>query len=238
MVVEIIRTGSAGNLYRIADSSTTLMIDAGFKLNAIKKLLNFKLHEIDAVLITHEHCDHAVGVKELVKTGVKTVLSRGTASALGVEGEHNVICLYPIKIGYEKLRVGTFEILAFQTYHDATEPVGFLITSLLTKERLLFATDTCSLPYYFPNLHYILLEINYSDEVLKEVNAKGSLPVALYKKIRETHMSEKAALEFLKNQNLSECKEFYAIHRSDKHSSDNLLEKIKPLFGEHTILEA
>lgn len=237
MTIEVIRTGSAGNLIKLADPVTSILIEAGFKINTIKQLLDFNLSEINGVIISHEHCDHAVGVKGLIKAGKNTFMSEGTKQALNLTDSYNLYTFHKSDDAYKKVVIGSLEVTPFEVYHDAAEPVGFVIYSTITKERLLFATDTGALPYNFPILHYILLEINYSEKVLRELYDQGKVNLSHYKKVRETHLSEDNAIEFLKRQDLSYVKEFYAIHRSEKHSSDNLLDKLKPIFSKETILE-
>lgn len=58
-------SGSDGNLTYIATSKVKILIDAGLSASEITKrlaLLNVLPHEIDAILITHEHTDHIKGI--------------------------------------------------------------------------------------------------------------------------------------------------------------------------------
>ena len=45
----------------------------------------------------------------------------------------------------EVVTLGSFDILPFPTFHDAAEPMGFLIRSRTDGDKLVFATDTVNL---------------------------------------------------------------------------------------------
>lgn len=77
----------------------------------------------------------------------------GTARALGLsegaprlaEGaprlSEGVPRLHLVRAGAQ-IAIGSLRVKPFATTHDAAEPVGFLLESRITRERLLFATDT------------------------------------------------------------------------------------------------
>ncbi len=48
-------SGSAGNCYRITDGRTPLLLECGIKYKDIQKGCGFRLTEIKACLISHEH---------------------------------------------------------------------------------------------------------------------------------------------------------------------------------------
>lgn len=57
-------------------------------------------------------------------------------------------------------------MLPVKTEHDAKEPLGFLIYSRTTREKLLFATDTYYIRYRFPGLTHIMIECNYAIDIM------------------------------------------------------------------------
>jgi len=48
-------SGSSGNCYRISDGKTSLLLEAGIPYKQIQKGCGFRLSEIKACLISHEH---------------------------------------------------------------------------------------------------------------------------------------------------------------------------------------
>jgi endoribonuclease LACTB2 len=78
--MKIFNVGSDSiNLYLIDSGSHRLLIDSGFpdKLNDLGREMRktgFKIREIDYLLVTHFHIDHAGAVQELKEQGVKFVL--------------------------------------------------------------------------------------------------------------------------------------------------------------------
>ena len=150
MDIKVLASGSKGNCYRVSDGSTTLLLECGIPFKRIREGLDFKLSEVAACLVTHEHFDHSKAVKDIVKAGIDVYMSSGTKQAIGVES-HRIKTVS----SQEQFTVGTFNILPFETQHDAAEPLGFLIYSTLTHEKLLFATDTYFVKYRFPKLTHI-----------------------------------------------------------------------------------
>ena len=61
-------SGSRGNATLVQHNSTTLLVDNGFSLrqfNQRLRQLGLEPDAIDAVLLTHEHSDHAGGIERL-----------------------------------------------------------------------------------------------------------------------------------------------------------------------------
>ena len=84
--IKILASGSNGNCYTVDDGQTCIMLDCGLPFNRIKKMTDFKIP--DAVLVTHEHCDHAKAAKDFINRGVDVYLTKGTSEALQLP-EHN-----------------------------------------------------------------------------------------------------------------------------------------------------
>lgn len=78
--MQIFNVGSNGvNLYLIDSDSHRLLIDTGFphKTNDLGRALRktgFKIGEVDYLMVTHFHIDHAGAVQELKEEGVKFIL--------------------------------------------------------------------------------------------------------------------------------------------------------------------
>lgn len=55
MKIQVLGTGSSGNCYKVEIGTATLLLECGLPYKVIQRKLNFKVSQIDACLITHEH---------------------------------------------------------------------------------------------------------------------------------------------------------------------------------------
>lgn len=215
MDIKIIASGSSGNCYRVSDGATSVLLDCGITFKQIQKALNFELSSIDGVLVTHCHQDHIKGAKDLARIGIDVYTSKGTLDARGLTGGR-----FKAVKSMDIFNVGTFTVMAFDVQHDAPEPLGFLLKSNATGEKLLYFTDTYYLKYTFKGLNYIMGECNYSIKTLnKELNP------TLRDRILESHMSLEHFVEFLKANDLSQLKEIYLLHLSNDNSDEKLFKE-------------
>lgn len=229
MKIEVIASGSSGNCYKISNEDTTLLIECGIPYKKIQQALNFKVTDIDGVLVSHEHGDHSKACKDLIKAGVDLYMTKGTKEALNLKS-HRVKTFE--KSGYSTYRwieVGSFKIKAFETVHDAKEPVGFYILNTKTDERLLFITDTMLVKNRFRTIDYLMIEVNYDK---KTINDNPGLNDELRERIKKNHMSLETAIDFLKKCNLSRLKKIYVMHLSDSNSDAKVIkERLQELTG-------
>lgn len=224
--ITTIASGSTGNCYRIADSSTTIMIEAGIRFREIREAFSFKFSSVAGCLITHEHGDHAKAAKEVMRAGVDCYMTQETADKLNLSGHR----LKPIKPG-QLSSIGTFKILSFSTEHDAANPVGYLIQSK-DGEKLLFATDTYYIRYRFNDLNYVLIECNYSKEILEENIKAGVVPAAIRNRIKKSHFELENVKEFFRSNDCSAIKQIHLIHLSGQNSDpDRFKREIQEITG-------
>ena len=80
MKVEIFASGSAANCYALTSAKETVLLDCGLRSKATLERLNYRLP--DAILVTHEHCDHSQAAKDFLKRGVEVFMTQGTAQTL------------------------------------------------------------------------------------------------------------------------------------------------------------
>lgn len=202
------------------------MIECGIRFPLIREAFNFKLSEVSGCLISHEHFDHSKAVKDIMKAGINCFMSDGTAKALKLSGHRLKI----IK-SKELFTIGTFKILPFDTQHDCSDPLGFLLQSR-DGEKLLFATDTFYLKYKFKGLNYILIECNYSRKFLEENIKSGITPEAIRNRIIKSHFEIENVKDFLRENDLSRVKQIYLIHISNTNGNSKFFkEEIQKLTG-------
>jgi len=227
MDIKVLASSSKGNCYRISDGYTALLLECGIHIKKIKQGLGFRLSDIDGCLVSHEHKDHSKSVKDIAKAGIDLYMSEGTREVLNIEG-HRIKTIKPQK----QFNIGTYSILPFRTEHDAKEPLGFLIYSRTTREKLLFATDTYYIRYRFPGLTHIMIECNYAHDILQSNIENGLIPESLKDRLLESHFSLDNAKEFLKANDLSKVQQIWLIHLSDSNSdAERFKQEIQELTG-------
>lgn len=227
MRIEVIASGSKGNCYKISNEDTTLLIECGIPYKKIQEALNFKTTDIDGVLVSHEHGDHSKACKDLIKAGVNLYMTRGTKEALKLDS-HRVKSFKCLGDSYCDVNIGSFIIKPFKTIHDAKEPVGFVVYDSVSKEELVFITDTQYSIYNF-SPDYFMLEVNY---VTERINKSESIHPDLRARIKKTHMSLDTAINLLERSDLSNLKKVYVMHLSDSNSDAELIkERLQELTG-------
>lgn len=227
MDITVIASGSTGNAYRVSDGETALLLDAGVPLKVIQRVLNFRVRDILGCLITHAHGDHIKAAEDLAKAGVNIYTSQGTIDACRLEGHR----MKPVK-ALQEIMIGTFAVLPFDVQHDAPEPLGFLLTSHRTGEKLLYFTDTYYIRYRFTGLTHIMGECNYSMDIIEESVRNGYIPPELVPRLVKSHMSLDHFLDLLRANDLRKVKQIYLLHLSNNNSdADRFKEAVQKLTG-------
>lgn len=226
MKIEVIASGSSGNCYKISNEDTTLLIECGIPYKKIQEALNFKTTDIDGVLVSHEHGDHSKACKDLIKAGVNLYMTKGTKEALKLDS-HRVKTFKQWSM-YLDVEIGSFIIKPFRTIHDAREPVGFVICDSISKEELVFITDSQYSIYNF-SPDYFMIEVNY---VTETINENEKIHPDLRARIKKTHMSLETAINLLERSDLSNLKKIYVMHLSDSNSDAKVIkERLQELTG-------
>ena len=115
------------------------------------------------------------------------------------------------------LRLGYKNVCPFATFHDAAEPLGFLIKSRVDGDVLAFATDTVNLAYRFPGVNILAIEANFDQEIL---DTREKIPEKVRHRIANTHMEIERLCAYLRSLDLSRCREIYLLHLSDSSSRE------------------
>jgi len=124
-------SGSSGNALvveaREGARVTRVLVDDGFNLKQLARRLEragLSLHDIDAVLVTHEHSDHVGGVVRFArKAGVPVYCSEGTARAVGLGGSG---VEWRELVSGVRQEIGALVVDPFEVPHDAAEPLQFV----------------------------------------------------------------------------------------------------------------
>lgn len=225
MEIKVLASGSSGNCVYINDGVTPLLLDAGIKVSAIQRGLSFGASKLAGCLITHEHLDHAKAVKDMMKIGIDSYMSQGTAEVLKLKGHrlHVIECYAPFE-------VGSWRILAFEAHHDVP-CLGYLLASP-KGEKVLYLTDSAYCKFRFSGLTHILIGVNYSSEIIKENVEFGQTNKYLKRRVIQSHMSLDTLLDFFKANNFSTVTAIYLLHGSDTNlDKEEAKRKVQEITG-------
>lgn len=201
MKLKVLGSSSAGNCYLLHNDTEALIIEAGLPFLEVKKALNFNVKKIVGVVVGHAHQDHAKYVAEYKSAGI------------------NVFQLFETSDEMQLRKYGGFIITAFPLVHDVPCH-GFHIYH---KDigKLIYATDTEYIKWRFSHVNHILVEANYSDDLIdyEAINREHVL---------RGHMSLQTALDFISTNDNPALRNVVLIHLSDKNAdSAEFLQKTK-----------
>lgn len=211
-MIKVLASGSKGNCYIVQAEGETLLLECGITWKEILKGLDFKVNNVIGCLVTHEHKDHCRSIKNVLENGIDVYCSNGTKESINIEH-------YRIKKvkHMKKFKVGGFTIIPFNTEHDTAEPLGFIINHR-TIGSILFATDTYYLKYSFKGINHMLIECNYSEDILEELEPYQA-------RLFKSHMSLETLKEFLKASDLSKLETLTLIHISENNGDPDRFKK-------------
>ena len=189
-------SGSDGNAAYLEAGGTRLLLDAGFScrdLEARLTGLGVDPATLDAVLLSHEHGDHARGAERFARRfGTRLACTRGTLRAAGLSGRLSRLQIFAAG---ETLQIGRLRVATAPVLHDAAEPVGFRVES--GGESVGFALDlgrsTDAVTALLAGCHTIILESNHDPDLLE----RGPYPRELKARLRgpRGHLSNREAAE-------------------------------------------
>lgn len=219
MIFTALASSSGGNAYIVADDQTRLLLEAGVGHRKLQKLAGFALSDFQGCLVSHEHKDHCKAVEELIGRRMPVYMSRGTAEALWGDDPAKACFIEAVTEirSMEQFTIGTLDIVPFAVFHDAREPLGFLIKSRVDGDTLAFATDTVNLRYRFPGVNILAIEANYDKEILARCQ---KMPEKVRYRITNSHMEIDTLCDYLRGLDLSRCREVILLHLSDATSHE------------------
>lgn len=167
MKVCTLASGSSGNSLFIQTESSKILIDAGISLRQIKaglKKLNVELSDLDAVIISHEHLDHAIAIPKIENPTY-------VASATVHLWKDKVKNLHEFSTG-ASFSIKDAVVTSFSVPHDALDPVGFTIET--DHRKLGIVTDigmaTSLVRERLKGSNILIIEFNHDEEILRESN--------------------------------------------------------------------
>jgi len=183
--VFILASGSKGNMAYLKVGDIRIFIDAGISYQKVKKKMaayEENIFDVRSLLITHEHHDHVMGLKMLLKQAAieDIYITKGTYNALPVD----VVALFDrvhFVVADEPFAINDIKVSPFMLSHDAAEPVGYVIENEMKKMVVLTDSGYVDQGYHelLSNADLYLLEANHHPTELM----KSQRPFLLKKRI-------------------------------------------------------
>lgn len=201
--LKVLGSSSKGNGYVLECDNEKIIIELGVKWNEIAKGVGYDMRNVSACLVTHKHLDHSLSVKDALNRGL-SVYSCSEVQMCHPEAK-------VLGMG-KKTRIGNFLVQPIPLQHNV-ECIGFLIEHK-AMGRMVFCTDTNTIPYKFKDIHHFVAESNYSDDIMVDNMCNNIYSQSA----SENHMSIDDTTEFLKNNYSKSLRTITLIHLSDGNS--------------------
>ena len=216
-------SGSSGNAMLVEFGTRRLLVEAGLSARALGERLDavgVAPSSLAAILVSHEHNDHARGLERFaVRARVPVVVAPETLAALDLSPAHLPGWL-PLEPG-RTLDLGPVRVESFPVPHDAVRPVGFVLEG--EGVRVGIATDlghaTTLVVDRLGGCHVLVLESNHDDRMLQN----GPYPWHLKQRVggRMGHLSNEEAARLLERC-AAECRAVVLAHLSERNNTPTL----------------
>ena len=215
MKLTVLGSGSTGNAVLIVAGETRVLVDAGLSAKEIARRLAFVGEDVcrlDGILVTHEHGDHAGGLRVLLRSVDCPVYISAQTSDAYISERENVTNEEPRKRvaalrgrveqieSSKDFRIGEIDFHPFTLPHDAVDNFGFTATHQGVRIATLmdFGHITTLVTEQLRGCAAILIESNHSRDMLK---ACDSYPWELKQRIlsRLGHLSNEDVADWLRD---------------------------------------
>ncbi len=224
MRFRVLGSGSSGNTTLVEAGGTCLLIDAGLGIREIGERLEslgIDPASIAAVLLTHEHTDHARGAASFSsKWGVRLLGSRGTYAAGGF-GAVDIAGWDVLEPGQPRA-YGALTVTGIPIPHDAAGPVAFVLggDGVSMGHATDFGHVNRALVEAFRPCDTVVVESNYDPAMLRE----GPYPWSLKERIlgRFGHLSNGDVADYIARGLGEACRTLVLAHLSRTNNHPEL----------------
>lgn len=201
MIINVIATGSSGNLYELIDNSdNSMLIEAGVPRQTYIKNRE-GINPPEMCVISHSHGDHA-----------------------SYKSQYEMIC--PVHAWEQSCESPNFKAFGFEVKHGDVLNYAYIIKLLSDGDYLFFGTDMEWDEKITPILDAIrslkvekfLLEVSYNEYLYRLASEEQKIGC-------ERHFSDEDAIRFIKQSGAKEPK-IITIHGSDRLSADVYTKKM------------
>src|ERR671917_2245523 len=213
MRLTVLGSGSTGNAVLICAGGTRVLVDAGLSAKETVRrlaLVGEDAAQLDGVVVTHEHSDHAGGLRVLLKSlPCPVYISGATRDAYIREKSRNndepkkraeVLRDRTVEISSSRdFRIGEIDFHPFTVPHDAADNLGFTARhgGVCVATLLDFGCVTTLIKERLRGCAAIVIESNHSRDMLK---ACSVYPWELKQRIlsRTGHLSNEDVSDWLR----------------------------------------
>ncbi len=188
MIVQLLASGSKGNVTYIEEDGISILVDAGLSCRETVRRLRLAGREpkrLRGIFITHDHRDHISGARVLSRTfGIPVIISEHLYAASRFKWLKDVTALEFYRSGTE-IHLDSLSLHPFPVSHDATETVNLTISNGQKSVGIFTDLGTVSLPVntYAAETDLLIAEANHDLTLLKN----GPYPLWLQQRIRSNH---------------------------------------------------
>lgn len=227
MKLRVLGSSSSGNCYILDGDNKALIIEAGMKLQEVKKAMDFNLKKVAGCIVTHQHNDHSKYIGQFMSSGITVLALKEVFEAHKIPANASFAKVIHPGCGY---RISDFTVVGFSTAHDSP-CLGFIIDHS-ESGKIFFLTDTMTCQYAFSGLSHIMIEANYEDGTLDKNIMAGMFPLSLRSRLLGSHMEFETTKQILRNQDMSTVRNIVLIHLSDGNSNeDRFIHEVKAMTG-------
>lgn len=219
MKLRCLGSSSSGNCYIIYNDEEAIILEAGVRFSAVKEALNFDLSKIKVVVSSHLHGDHSKYLKDFVISGIPCLADESVFNHYGLDHSTCIQAKHQ-----HEYKFGGFSIKPFSVEHDVPT-FGFLLNHQ-EMGKTVFITDTGDINYSFNHLNNIIVEANFSNEIIERNVMNGVIHPVHEMRVKMSHLSIEKCTEWLSLIDLSIVNNIVLVHLS-KQNSDSLLFKKK-----------
>lgn len=233
ITIKTIASSSKGNAYLLESGGRRLLLECGIPFKRLQRALGYQVATLDGCLVTHAHNDHACAMRDLVNVCVDVYSHRETFEWQAVQ--YDDICVVHVEHAVPMLICDYWHILPFEGRHDV--PVfGYQISD--GEDILVFMTDSGYCKYTFNGMTILMIEANFSEEILQKNVEAGRIDPVRAKRVFQNHMSIERVVDMLKINDLSKLKEIRLLHLSDGNSDEVMFKRmVQEVAGVPVIVE-
>jgi phosphoribosyl 1,2-cyclic phosphodiesterase len=218
--VTSLASGSSGNALVAEHDGCAVLVDCGFaprRLAALLREAGMQPTDLSAVLLTHEHSDHIVGINAIPpRHEIPFYMSPGTRRANPIV---NGLAIFERRWVVEQpvgstRTVGPFEVTSFPVSHDGAEVCGYLLEAG-GRSVAVFTDLGVAEPHLYEPLaraELLVIEANHDEGLLWN----GPYPWPLKRRVASErgHLSNAACASLLRDVLPDQGREIWLAHLS------------------------
>lgn len=147
-----IGSSSKGNAYILTAGGKHLLIECGLPFKSVLKALRYNVDEIVGCIATHRHKDHVGYIKQYKDYAIKVYSNPDNPDTLPLQPK-------------QTYTIGGFKVMPLPVPHGDCTNYAYVIEHP-DCGRIVFCTDAEDFPYNIPDVTSLIIEANYSEDLL------------------------------------------------------------------------